>query len=189
MSIANGLIVDPAERLDDAGEPARRRLTHTRLMTPPLCCRLLALAIPFALIGATPARAQRARGEPETIQPLSVQEARPIRAAAESFNGSVMVSQRRDTLWNGVVIGAGLGAIAGALGGATAIDCSECAGFNVPLTFGVLGAAAGAGIGAAVDALRHARPGPPATTNRRRRVTVAPVIGKHGRALLASVRF
>ena len=138
---------------------------------------------------ASPARAQRVSGDVDTIQPPSVREATPIRAAVESLPGSVMVSQRRDTLWNGVVIGAGLGAIAGALGGVTAIDCSECAGFNVPLTFGVLGAAAGAGIGAAVDALRHARA--PATTanGRRTRVTVAPLIAKQGRALVASVRF
>ena len=85
------------------------------------------------------------------------------------------------------MIGAGLGAIAGALGGTMAIECSECAGFNVPLTFGVLGAAAGAGIGAAIDGLRQARP--TTAADRRPRVTIAPVVGRKGRALIASVRF
>jgi hypothetical protein len=187
MAIATGGPSNP-EQQADAGEPDRWRLTHIRLMTSPRCCRLLVLAVSFAFIAGrpAPARAQRAPGGVETIQPLSVQEARPIRAAAESLAGSLMVPQRRDNLWNGVVIGAGLGAIAGALGGVMATDCSECAGFNVPLTFGVLGAAAGAGIGAAVDALHHQRR---AAMGRRTRVRVAPLIGKHGRALVASVRF
>ena len=64
---------------------------------------------------------------------------------------------RKDSLLNGILIGAGLGAIAGAAGGTAAIRCDECAGFNVPLTFGVVGAAAGAAIGAGIDALFHAR--------------------------------
>ena len=158
-------------------------------MTPPLCCRRLAIAIPLALVPAT-AHAQRAPGALGANQAPAVREAGPIRAAAAEFSpGSLRVSQRRDTLWNGVAIGAGLGALAGALGGATAIECSECAGFNVPLTFGGLGAAAGAGIGAALDALRHAPAATRATTDRRPRVAVAPLVGRNGRALIASLRF
>lgn len=65
--------------------------------------------------------------------------------------------RRKDSLLNGILIGAGLGAIAGAAGGTAAIACDECAGFNVPLTFGVVGGAAGAAIGAGIDALFHAR--------------------------------
>lgn len=158
-------------------------------MTTLLRCRLLALAIPLALVPAT-AHAQRAPGAVDANPTPAVREGGPIRAAAAAFPpGSLPFSQRRDTLWNGIAIGAGLGALAGALGGATAIECSECAGFNVPLTFGVLGAAAGAGIGAAIDAWRHAPAAPGATTARRLRVTVAPVVGKNGRAIIASVRF
>ena len=59
---------------------------------------------------------------------------------------------RKDSLWNGVIIGAGLGALVGTLVSFAVSDCSECSGFNVPLTFGVLGAGAGAGIGAGIDA-------------------------------------
>jgi hypothetical protein len=157
-------------------------------MTPQLRCRLLALAIPLAVVPAT-AQAQRAPGALDVNRAPAVREVGPIRAAAELSPGRLPVSQRRDTLWNGVAIGAGLGALAGALGGATAIECSECAGFNVPLTFGALGAAAGAGIGAAIDALRHASAATRATTDRRPRVTVAPLVGNNGRALIASVRF
>jgi hypothetical protein len=157
-------------------------------MTPLLRCRLLALAIPLALVPA-PARAQAGPGDLDASRGPFIRAAGAIRIAAESSSGSVPVSARRDPLWNGAVIGAGLGAIAGALGGATAIECSECAGFNVPLTFGVLGAAAGAGLGAAIDALRHARAVPPTPTDRRRRVTVAPLVGKNQRALVATVRF
>jgi hypothetical protein len=75
-------------------------------------------------------------------------------------------ARQKDSLLNGVLIGAGLGAIVGALGGTTMIGCDECAGFNVPLTFGVVGAAAGAGIGAGLDALRHARARMPRVTNK-----------------------
>jgi hypothetical protein len=96
------------------------------------------------------------------------------------------VSRRRDTLWNGVLVGAGVGALLGALGGQALIDCSECAGFNVPLTFGVLGAGVGAGVGAGIDALRHTRSPIPNTPGR---VTVTPLLGKGQRAVVALVRF
>jgi hypothetical protein len=65
--------------------------------------------------------------------------------------------RRKDSLLNGILIGAGLGAIAGAAIGTAAIGCDQCAGFNVPLTFGVVGAAAGAALGAGLDALIRPR--------------------------------
>ena len=49
-----------------------------------------------------------------------------------------------------------------------------------------LGAGVGAGVGAGIDALRHARSPIPHT---RARVTVAPVLGKEQRAVVALVRF
>ena len=94
--------------------------------------------------------------------------------------------QRRDSLWNGVLIGAGLGALAGAVGGQAALECSECAGFNVPLTFGVIGAGVGAGIGAGIDALRHSHSAAPGTYGR---VTVMPLLGRGRRAVVAAFRF
>jgi hypothetical protein len=96
------------------------------------------------------------------------------------------LSQRRDSLWNGVIIGAAVGAMAGAAGGQALLECSECAGFNVPLTFGVIGAGAGAGIGAGIDALRHTRSAFP---NPRRPLTVTPMLGKRHRAVVALIRF
>ena len=95
---------------------------------------------------------------------------------------------RKDPLWNGMLIGAGLGALIGAFAGDAAFECSECTGFNVPLTFGVIGAGAGAAIGAGFDALRHERTRIP-TTKANHRLTIAPVIGKDVKAMVAFVRF
>jgi hypothetical protein len=94
--------------------------------------------------------------------------------------------RRRDSLWNGALIGAGLGAVAGLLSGGAIVECSECAGFNVPLTFGLLGAAAGAGLGAGIDAL-HAT-----SVSARQpagRVRLSPVLAKGKRGLIGSLRF
>ena len=52
---------------------------------------------------------------------------------------NAVLSRRRDSLWNGVIVGAGLGALVGIAGSPLISDCSECAGFNVPLTFGGTG--------------------------------------------------
>src|SRR5262245_49598706 len=57
-------------------------------------------------------------------------------------------ARRKDSLWNGALVGAGLGALAGFLTSEAIIECSECAGFNAPLAFGLLGAGAGAALGA-----------------------------------------
>jgi hypothetical protein len=96
---------------------------------------------------------------------------------------NAVLSRRRDSLWNGVIVGAGLGALVGVAGSPLISDCSECAGFNVPLTFGVLGAGVGAAVGAGFDALRHTKaPHPP-------RVQLAPVLSKDARGLLALIRF
>jgi hypothetical protein len=101
----------------------------------------------------------------------------------------LMPQQRPDSLWNGTLVGAGFGAVLGAVSGDAMIECTECAGFNVPLTFAVLGAGVGAGIGAGIDALWHQR----STTSRvprpSRRVSVAPILGKPLRAVVGSIRF
>src|SRR6185436_4093586 len=64
---------------------------------------------------------------------------------------------RKDSLWNGVILGAAVGAMLGSFSSLAVTDCSECAGFNVPLTFGVIGAGVGIGIGAGLDALHNNR--------------------------------
>jgi hypothetical protein len=94
----------------------------------------------------------------------------------------------RDSLWNGVIAGAAVGAMAGAFGAIALFDdCSECAGFNVPLTFGVLGAGIGIGLGAGIDALRSKRASPPGSGAGT--VRVSPVVGKGTRGLMASIGF
>ena len=93
------------------------------------------------------------------------------------------VQQRNDSLWNGVIVGAGLGALVGVAGSPLISDCSECSGFNVPLTFGVLGAGIGAGVGAGIDALRNSK------APHRPHVQLAPVVSKDTRGLLAWIRF
>jgi hypothetical protein len=106
----------------------------------------------------------------------------PVPAAAQS------APARKDSTWNGALIGAGLGAIGGFLLGAVIVECSECAGFNVRLTFGVVGAGAGAAIGAGIDARVHQRSrvwAPPP----RRRVRIAPVAGRKVTGVFASIRF
>ena len=92
---------------------------------------------------------------------------------------------RKDSLWNGVIIGAGLGALVGTLVSFAVSDCSECSGFNVPLTFGVLGAGAGAGIGAGIDAWHQKRDIPAGS----RRRTASPVSSKDLRGILARIPF
>ena len=113
----------------------------------------------------------------------------PVRPPDRSAPVSQPPPVRNDSKWNGALIGAGLGALAGAFFGSAAIECSECAGFNVPVTFGVIGAGAGAAIGIGIDAHFHQRsPGsnPPART---RRVSVVPVMARSVKGVVASVRF
>jgi hypothetical protein len=98
-------------------------------------------------------------------------------------------SPREDSPWNGVILGAGFGALIGASVGSATVECSECAGFNVPLTFGVLGAGAGAAIGAGIDALRHSRTYAPVQAARPHRLGVSPILNKDVQAVAGWVRF
>jgi hypothetical protein len=109
--------------------------------------------------------------------------------AAPSARAAQPPAARKDSKWNGAIIGAGLGAIAGALIGSAIIECSECAGFNVPLTFGVIGAGAGAGIGVGIDSLLHQRSPRLNPPPGRRRVDVSPVVGRSVKGVIASIRF
>jgi uncharacterized protein YcfJ len=120
----------------------------------------------------------------------------PALAGAQSArpsNHSVRAAQsppvRNDSKWNGAIIGAGIGAIAGALIGSATIECSECAGFNVPLTFGVIGAGAGTVIGAGIDARLHQRSPIPNPSGRGGRVHISPVVGRTVKGVVASIRF
>ncbi len=106
-----------------------------------------------------------------------------------SDNQPPTMQRRKDSLWNGVLIGTGLGALVGALVGSAVFECSECSGFNVPLTFGVLGAGAGAGIGAGLDAWRQTRSTVTIAPDKNRRFMVSPVLGKDVKGMVASIRF
>jgi hypothetical protein len=81
-----------------------------------------------------------ANDAPSTVSMLRHPTSATLAALTAASGLTSSQPRRRDSLWNGVIIGAGLGAIAGAVSGTAIADCSECAGFNVPLTFGVLGA-------------------------------------------------
>ena len=141
---------------------------------------------PAVSTGLSPA-ANDDRGAAIDGKPFAVTGApRKAAGSASPRRQSATLSRRRDTLWNGVLVGAGVGALLGVVGGQALIECSECAGFNVPLTFGVLGAGVGAGVGAGIDALRHTRSPIPNTPGH---VTVTPVLGKGQRAVVALVRF
>jgi hypothetical protein len=106
-----------------------------------------------------------------------------------SDNHPQATQYRKDSLWNGVIIGAGLGAFVGTLVSFAVSDCSECSGFNVPLTFGVLGAGAGAGIGAGIDAWRQTRTTVRIAPNATGRLIVSPVLGKDVKGIVATIPF
>jgi hypothetical protein len=95
----------------------------------------------------------------------------------------------KDSKWNGVLVGAGLGAIVGAFIGSAAIESSAVAGFNVPLTFGVIGAGAGAAIGAGIDASLHRTLPISNPSERVRRINISPVVGRKITGVAASIRF
>lgn len=110
-----------------------------------------------------------------------------LRTVPASFAGqSPTQPARGDSLWNGILLGAAGGAVIGAASSLAIIDCSECAGFNVPVTFGVLGAGAGAGIGAVIDAL-HGKGA--ASPQRQPRLRLSPLIGTQSRGMMAWFRF
>ena len=145
----------------------------------------------ITVLTCRPAMAQaQASGEP-TVSLGALARAADVAAPPprESATRPAQVQSRRDPLWNGVLIGAGLGALVGAFAGSGAIECHECAGFNVPLTFGVVGAGAGAAIGAGVDALRHSGSKAQVPVRRKPAVNVTPVIGKNLQAMVGSIRF
>jgi hypothetical protein len=97
----------------------------------------------------------------------------PLPGSPSSDATASSVQRQRDSLWNGILIGAGVGAVVG-LAVVPRTYCgndTECRAI-VTLAIGVPIVAGGAGIGALVDALRHERREKP------RRFDVAPVVGR-----------
>jgi hypothetical protein len=117
--------------------------------------------------------------------------AMPATVFTSSSASQASQPQRRDSLWNGMLIGAGLGAMAGAFTGfAQQNECVACSGFNEPLAYGALGAGIGAGIGAGVDALFHKRASPAGDSpHERRQLRLFPLVSKEVRGLAGRIGF
>ena len=96
-------------------------------------------------------------------------------------------NRQRDSLLNGVLVGAGIGAMLGLAFGVSQEDaCGGCAGFNQPLAYGAIVGGVGAAVGAGIDALFHrAVPAVPRAHN----IRVQPMLSRDIRGLSGSVRF
>ncbi len=146
----------------------------------------LFLLIPLVLASSS-AFAQTAAAIAMPARPALVTEpALSAAADAQPPAGQSSTWARRDSLWNGTLVGMGLGALTGAFAGNAWLDDSASAGFNVPLTFGAIGAGAGAGLGAWIDA-RHGSAAP--SPRRMTRMGLAPVVGKNARGAVGWIRF
>ena len=152
--------------------------------------RRILLVVPLACL-CTTARAQTVVSPPDQVHQsagaglLGIRT--PLDGAPVRSSGNQSPNQpvRRDSLWNGTLIGIGVGAMTGALVGLSVTD-SERYGFNVPLTAGVIGAGIGAGVGAGIDAAR----GKPAASHQREpRMQLSPLFTNKTRGLLAWIRF
>jgi hypothetical protein len=104
--------------------------------------------------------------------------------------GGAVQTPQRDSLWNGVLVGAGLGAMPGILlGFAQDNRCRGCSGFNAPLTYGVLSAGIGAGIGAGIDALFQRRRTPTARPSHQSQIRLLPRVSKDFRGITGWIGF
>ena len=116
------------------------------------------LAVSALLLTGTPARAGEyapafdriraglARQDPSVFERNILPRARPVRRPA-------VVRQRRDSIWNGLLIGAGIGAGGGYLWARNICGSNDKECFAITGPAGVLG---GAGIGAAVGGILDA---------------------------------
>jgi hypothetical protein len=114
----------------------------------------------------------------------------PHRLFTVLTSGAAPQTRQRDSLWNGVLVGAALGAMTGvAIGVAQDNGCEGCTGFNTPLTYGVLFGGIGAGIGAGVDAIFQRHAVNTAGQPRERRVRLLPLVSKEFRGIAGWIRF
>ncbi|HEX5110990.1 MAG TPA: hypothetical protein VFV95_21210 [Vicinamibacterales bacterium] len=157
-----------------------------------LCAATLLMVCATPVLGQIPAELERSAAVPLE----SVAENAPDTADAASAVSSpsrylrevaVPKASGRDSLWNGAIVGAGIGAMAGLAFGVLREDgCRACAGFNQPLVYGSLFAAVGAGVGAGIDAM-FARAAPVKSGSSR--VRVLPLLSKEVRGVAGWVRF
>ena len=115
----------------------------------------------------------------------------------DTFDATVLAAQRqtnrrpqaRDSLLNGAIFGGFVGGVSGAVGTLVVQEaiCSDCdVERNDVVTATVLGAAIGAGIGTAIDALKDRHRG---AATRRGPFDLSPILGRGRRGILAWVRF
>ena len=116
----------------------------------------LSFSVVTALAQTIPVPTSGARFSPAEVAPV-VQLQLRAEALAARFQGVAppAAAKKKDRIWNGLLIGAGVGAVAGALSAkgetddcqpAEALVCAGAAGYSV-----ILGTAVGAGLGVLVD--------------------------------------
>ena len=116
----------------------------------------------------------------------------PSQSAAQTLAPSPPGAAARDSLLNGTLIGAGVGFATGFVGLA-AFNAKETAtgpiwdgeAIGSYVSAGFLGAAIGAGLGAVIDLARKDQQSP----FPKRPVTIRPIVQKHRRAVIASLKF
>jgi len=122
---------------------------------------------------------------------ITVSLAAPAAAQSGGATPSGAGAPRRDSVLNGLLVGAGVGFGTGFLGMA-AFNARETASgpiwdgeaLGIYTSVGLLGAGIGAGIGAAIDALRPDR----RWNGRPRPVELAPILGARRRGLRLTIR-
>jgi len=118
--------------------------------------------------------------------PLSIAVAAEHYAAAEASRAAAR-RRRGDPLWNGALIGGAIGAVFGLIGGTKCSNDFSCSGSTAG--FVALGAATGAGIGIAVDAMLARQTGIGTTSDSRdARLRLGAVLSRSRSALVAHVR-
>ena len=154
-------------------------------MTRLIASTLTALALLPVSVSAQSHTSHHNSGSPIQSTTIAVDSA-ALPIVVDAARQTPGARRRADRLWNGVLIGAGLGAISGVVVGSAIVECSECAGFNVPLTFGALGGGIGGALGALIDAA-HARP--QIASPLPRYVRLSPAMSKRMLGLTATVVF
>jgi hypothetical protein len=117
--------------------------------------------------------------EPDGVQATTSIMESAIRFASEEASAAAAARRRKnDPLWNGPVIGFGIGAVVGLIGAAGCDDYSSCG--SSTGEFVALYGAIGAGVGLAVDVLLtrgHATVPAKASPLRSRSVQLSPMLG------------
>jgi hypothetical protein len=118
---------------------------------------------------------------------ISDQARAAVRAAVHEAQPSAAAQRRRDPLWNGAAIGAGVGLVIGLIGAERCGNDFGCTGDT--WQFVLLGAGAGAGLGMGIDALLDRHRAVSSAGRSTARVRLAPALAGRTRGVRASVTF